>query len=111
LNTKISCQSYIVLQTNENNIKCVYKIELVANKDQNNTNLFTNIRIHKYYLDLCRQPILFHMLLSDRWWISTRVLIILINNCLITVPFVDVGLNCRFTWGTRIPETETEKYS
>ena len=33
----------------------IYKIECIADKDQNNTDVFTNFRIHKYYFGLCQQ--------------------------------------------------------
>ena len=39
----------------------IYKIELIADKDQNNTYVFTNFRIHKYYFGLCQQSIQFYM--------------------------------------------------
>ena len=42
----------------------IYKIELIADKDQNNTYLFENLWIHKYYFGLCQQSILFYIILK-----------------------------------------------
>ena len=40
----------------------LYKIELIADKDQNNTYVFENLWIHKYYFGLCHQSILFYII-------------------------------------------------